>query len=195
MFYCLFRLPLWIILKLFFRLRAEGTENIPESGGAIIVSNHSSFLDPVAIGCAIQRPIHWVVQKPVYRVWWLKWFFALSGMICVNGVLTRCFSLLKKGEIVGIFPEGRRSRDGRLGRAEDGVSVMALQSKVCVIPCAILGAYKAYPPHRLFPRPGRVTVRIGKPIYFKEPEKEHIDEKTLAATTSLIMQAIEGLMG
>jgi 1-acyl-sn-glycerol-3-phosphate acyltransferase len=149
-----------------FNLKARGLENIPSEGGAIIAANHSSYLDPVILSAAVPRKIVWVVSKDVYDIWWLKLLFRATGMIRVNGSVDKAVSVLKEGKLVGIFPEGSRSFDGRLKAAKDGVAVIAKGSGMPVIPCLIRGAFEAYPRGAVFPRIHAVEVVAGTPLKF-----------------------------
>ncbi|MFA5165347.1 MAG: lysophospholipid acyltransferase family protein [Candidatus Omnitrophota bacterium] len=183
----------WLLCKTLFRLNTTGRDNIPKEGGAIIAANHSSYIDPVALAVAIPRRISWIVRKDVYDVWWLKGLFASTGMIREGGSVGKAIQLLEQGGLVGVFPEGTRSPDGKLGAGKKGAAVMALKTGVPVIPCGITGAFEAYPRGAVFPRPFPVKVSIGKPV----AAGRHIDpgdEKT-AATLDMIMAAIDDEMG
>lgn len=175
-----------------FRLKAKGLENLPLNGNAIITANHSSYLDPVVVSVVIPKRIKWIIQKPVYHLWWLKWLFILTGMIPENGAIEKSLSSLKNGEVLGIFPEGGRSRNGSLRPGQNGVAILALKSAVPVIPCAIHGAFEAYPPTALFPRPYHIEILIGKPVKFEAVEMP--DELAITAALDKIMSAIKILM-
>ena len=190
--YRILRLIGWLICKILFRLKVKGVENIPAKGNIIIAANHSSYLDPIAIGAVIPRQIKWIVRKDVYDVWWLRSLFASTGMIRENGSVGKAVDLLGKGENVGVFPEGSRSPDGRLGAGKRGVAIMALKSGAPVIPCAVKGAFKAYPRNAVFPRPYPVEIIIGKAI---EPGKADApDDQTIDSVLAGIMTAIRSLM-
>jgi 1-acyl-sn-glycerol-3-phosphate acyltransferase len=183
----------WLICKILFRVKVKGLENIPAKGNIIIAANHSSYLDPIAAGAVVPRRIKWVVRKDVYDVWWLRSLFALTGMIRENGSVGKAVDLLGKGEAIGVFPEGSRSPDGSLGAGKRGVAIMALKSGAPVIPCAIRGAFKAYPRNAVLPRPYPVEIIFGKAI---EPEKmDEPDEQTIDSVLAGIMTAIRSLMG
>jgi len=179
--YRILRAIAWFLCKALFRLKVSGRCNIPKEGGAIIAANHSSYIDPVAIAVAVPRRISWIVRKDVYDVWWLKGLFASTGMIREGGSVEKAVKLLEQGGLVGIFPEGTRSPDGKLGAGRRGASVMALTAGVPVIPCGITGAFEAYPRGAVFPKSSPVKVSIGKPIAGTSPE--------------VIMDAIDKEMG
>ncbi|MDD4879022.1 MAG: lysophospholipid acyltransferase family protein [Candidatus Omnitrophica bacterium] len=182
----------WLICRIFFCLKVKGAENIPAEGKFIIAANHSSYLDPVAIGAAVPRQIKWIVRKDVYDVWWLKPLFASTGMIRENGSVGKAIGLLGKGEVLGVFPEGSRSYDGRLGAGKRGAAIMALKSGAPVIPCAVKGAFKAYPRSAVFPRPCPVEIIIGKAI--EHVKADDPDNRTIDSALAGIMAAIKSLM-
>lgn len=181
-----------LICKVLFRLKVKGLENIPRGGRAVIAVNHSSYLDPVVVGVAIPKRIKWVILKSIYHLWWLKWLFVLTEMIPENGAIEKSLSALKNDELLGIFPEGTRSRDGTLHAGREGVAILAVKGAAPVIPCAIRGAFEAYPRNALFPKPHPIKILIGSPIKF-EPD-EAPDEAKLAAAADKIMSAIKSLM-
>ena len=182
----------WLICRIFFCLKVKGVENIPAEGNIIIAANHSSYLDPVAIGAVVPRQIKWVVRKDVYDVWWLRPLFASTGMIKENGSVGKAIGLLGKGAVVGVFPEGSRSYDGRLGAGKRGAAIMALKSGAPVVPCAVKGAFKAYPRNAVLPRPYPVEIIIGKAI---EPGRiDEPDDRTIDSVLADIMTAIRSLM-
>ncbi len=170
MSYRILRAIAWFLCKALFRLKTTGLRNIPKEGGAIIAANHSSYIDPVALAVAIPRRISWIVRKDVYDVWWLEGLFASTGMIREGGSVDKAIKLLEQGGLVGIFPEGTRSPDGKPRAGRKGASVMALKTGVPVIPCGITGAFEAYPRGAVFPKPFPVKVSIGKPVAGASPE-------------------------
>ena len=181
-----------LICKILFRVKVKGLENIPAKGNIIIVANHSSYLDPIAVAAVVPRQIKWIVRKDVYDVWWLKSLFASTGMIRENGSVGKAMDLLGRGDAIGVFPEGSRSPDGRLGEGRRGVAIMALKSGAPVVPCAVRGAFKAYPRNAVLPRPYPVEIIIGKAIVPGKTDAP--DEQTIDAVLAGIMTAIRSLM-
>ncbi|MFA5335624.1 MAG: lysophospholipid acyltransferase family protein [Candidatus Omnitrophota bacterium] len=193
MSYRILRLASQLLCKALFRLNVKGIENIPKAGGAIIAANHSSYLDPVVLAAASPRRISWIVRKDVYDVWWLKPMFVLTGMIRENGSVGKASALLEKGEVVGVFPEGTRSADGKLGAGRRGIAVMALKTGVPVIPCGISGAFEAYPRGVVMPRPFPVKVVICSAVEVGKDEAP--DNGKTDTALAVIMAAIKGAMG
>lgn len=186
------RLISWFICKISFNIRTEGIKNLPADNKIIIVANHTSYLDPIALGVAIPKKIRWVVRKDVYNVWWLKWLFFLTGMIHENGAVGNSLSCLESGNTIGVFPEGVRSWDGKLQAGKRGVAVLALKTGAFVIPCAIRGSFEAYPRTALLPRPRPVKVIIGSPLMFEKAEAPN--ETMVNSALDKIMLAIRSLM-
>ena len=190
--YRILRFIALFICKILFRVKVNGLENIPPKGNMIIAANHSSYLDPIAVAVVVPRRIKWVVRKDVFDVWWLKPLFTSTGMIRENGSVGKTLDLLGRGVAIGVFPEGVRSPDGKLGAGKRGVAVMALKSGAPVIPCAIRGAFKAYPRDAVLPRPYPVEIILGKAI---EPGKsDEPDEAAIDSALTGIMSAIGSLM-
>lgn len=113
-------------------------------------------------------------------------------MIPENGAIEKSLAVLGNGEVLGIFPEGGRSKDGKLRPAKEGVAILAIKSGALVIPCAIRGAFEAYPPPAIFPKPHPVKILIGKPIKFEIVEFP--DEALISSALDKVMSAIKRLM-
>ena len=193
-------LPFTLLFKLLYRLKVEGLENFPREGALILVANHSSYFDPLVLGVAIPRRINWMVMKAYYDLWWLGWFFKLSYAFRVDvdrpdiSAIKHAFRVLEGGGIVGIFPEGTRSLDGRLGKGKTGAALLSLKSETPILPVAIKGAFEAYPPKAIWPKLHPITIRIGRLLTFEGIDRRSIDEEGLSTATEKIMSAIRGLM-
>ncbi len=194
------KLPFALLFKLLYRLKVEGLENLPREGALILVANHSSYFDPLVLGVAITRRINWMVMKAYYDLWLLRWFFKLSYAFRVDvdrpdiSAIKHAFRVLKAGGIVGIFPEGSRSFDGRLKEGKTGAALLSLKSGTPILPVAIKGAFEAYPPKAIWPRVHPITIRIGRLLTFEGIDRRSIDEEGLSMATEKIMSAIRGLM-
>jgi 1-acyl-sn-glycerol-3-phosphate acyltransferase len=158
----------------YFRLRVEGREHIPKEGGCILVANHVSFLDPILIGAVMPRKVHYLTYAVYYYARLLHWYCKRAYCIPIKkdgkdiSGLKKALRLLKSGNVVGIFPEGKRSWTGQLQPAEPGVALIALRAGVPVLPVGICGAYEAFPRGSKFPRPRRITIIFGKPFQIDE---------------------------
>jgi len=157
-------------LGLFHRFRAYGRELLPKDGGLLIVSNHQSFLDIPAIAVATPRHVAFVARATLARSRFLDWLMRESGCVLIRpntpdrAALEGMIAHLQAGDCVGVFPEGTRTPDGKLGVFRAGAVVAARRARVPIVPACIRGAFEAWPRSQALPRPRRITVRFGAPI-------------------------------
>src|SRR5437773_5264601 len=179
-------------LRLFFHPEAEGLENIPEEGGAILAGNHQSFLDNVLLPLVIpDRKVVFLGKAEYFEKWYMRWFFKGAAMIPIRrgggsaseAALDTAVTALREGHLIGIFPEGTRSPDGRLYRGKTGVARMALEAQVPVIPIGIVGTFEALPYDRKIPKRGRVEIRFGRPLSFERHYATPADRFVLRSVT------------
>ncbi|MBA2444849.1 MAG: 1-acyl-sn-glycerol-3-phosphate acyltransferase [Nocardioidaceae bacterium] len=209
MFYWLLK---WVfvgpVLKLIFRPYAEGTENVPEQGGAILASNHLSYSDWLFMPLTIPRRVTFVAKAeyfttPGLKGWLQKTFFSGAGQVPLDrsggraseGAINTGLRILANGDLFGIYPEGTRSHDGRLYRGKTGVARMALEAKVPVIPLAVIGTDVVAPPGKIFGRYTRPHVCFGRPLDFSRYEGMESDRYVLRSITDEIMYEIMELSG
>jgi len=196
------------LLRLFFRPRIEGMENIPESGAAIVAGNHLSFSDHFVMPAILPRRITFLAKAeyftgPGIRGRLTAAFFRGVGQIPVDrsggkasqSAIDAALEVLGRGELLGIYPEGTRSHDGRLYRGRTGVAVMALRANAPVVPCAMVGTFELQPPGRKFPRLGRVTIRFGRPLDFSRFAGMSEQRYVVRSVTDEIMYEILALSG
>ncbi|MEV6678470.1 lysophospholipid acyltransferase family protein [Streptomyces erythrochromogenes] len=196
------------LLRLLFRPRIEGLENIPEEGAAIVAGNHLSFSDHFLMPAILARRITFLAKAEYFTGPGLKGrltaaFFRSAGQIPVDrsgkdagqAALREGLGVLAKGELLGIYPEGTRSHDGRLYKGKVGVAAMALGAGVPVIPCAMVGTFEIQPPGQKIPNIRRVTIRFGEPLDFSRYAGMERERAVLRAVTDEIMYAILGLSG
>lgn len=191
------------IAKLWIR-RITHLENIPRDRPFIIAANHSSFLDdfsvvPIVI-MHVNKRVHMYCNDRFYKNKLLAAFLRWARCIPISiqtrnkAVNKRAFKLaleyLKKGEPVGIFPEGGRSIDGKLREAKTGIARLALSSKVPVLPVGVVGSHKVFPKGAKFPRFKRFDINIGKLVYFDKYFSKENNKKVLKEVTTLIMKEI-----
>jgi len=199
MLYWISRLFFVAIFKLFFRLKVEGLERLPAKQNFLLVSNHASFLDPFAISAAIPRYIRWIVVDEYFDIALARWFLKNLRFIRTKGktdsrALHQSLFALKQGDIVGLFPEGRRTWDGKLGSAYSGMALMALKSGVPVVPIGISGSFEAWPRTRKFVKFSPITVRIGEPIDFSAQCEAKITREALDEVAGKIMSSVKSLL-
>ncbi|WDO09663.1 1-acyl-sn-glycerol-3-phosphate acyltransferase [Streptomyces murinus] len=204
MFYYLLKyVLLGPLLRLVFRPRIEGLDHVPATGPAIIAGNHLSFSDHFLMPAILKRRITFLAKAEYFTGPGIKgrltaFFFRSAGQIPVDrsgkeagqAAIREGLGVLDKGELLGIYPEGTRSHDGRLYKGKVGVAVMALRAGVPVIPCAMIGTFEAQPPGRTLPRVRPVTIRFGKPLDFSRFAGMEQQKAVLRAVTDEIMYAI-----
>ncbi|MFD5812872.1 lysophospholipid acyltransferase family protein [Streptomyces sp. NPDC059618] len=194
------------LLRLVFRPRIEGLEHIPSSGPAIVAGNHLSFADHFLMPSVLKRRITFLAKAEYFTGPGIKGrltaaFFRGIGQIPVDrsgkeagqAAIREGLGVLRKGELLGIYPEGTRSHDGRLYKGKVGVAVMALRAQAPVIPCAMIGTFEAQPPGRKLPRIHPVVIRFGKPLDFSRYAGMEGEKAILRAITDEIMYAILSL--
>jgi len=209
MFYWVVKAVLTPILRILFRPWAEGTENVPRTGPAIIASNHLSFSDHFFAPLPLPRKVVFLAKSEYFtgrgiKGLFSKAFFRGVGQIPVDRTggeaseraLATGLRVLASGQVLGIYPEGTRTPDGRLFRGKTGVARLALEARVPVIPCAMIGGFEFQPPGKITPqfkvRPG---VRFGKPLDFSRYYGMETDRIVLRAITDEVIYEIMKLSG
>ncbi|MFJ9413280.1 lysophospholipid acyltransferase family protein [Streptomyces sp. NPDC101227] len=209
MFYQLLKyIVLGPLLRLVFRPRVEGLEHVPQEGAAIIAGNHLSFSDHFVMPAIVPRRVTFLAKAEYFTGPGLKGrltaaFFRGVGQIPIDrsggrasqAAISSGLSVLRKGRLLGIYPEGTRSHDGRLYKGRTGVAAMALKAGVPVVPCAMIGTFEAQPTGRRLPRAMRITIRFGAPLEFSRYAGMADERTALRAVTDEIMYAILKLSG
>jgi 1-acyl-sn-glycerol-3-phosphate acyltransferase len=153
-----------VMFKLFYRYCIEGVQNIPKTGGAVIAPNHISFFDPPLTGAAIKRPLYFMAKKELFYIPVFGWTIKQTNAFPVKrGVqdmpaVRHAFSLLEKGHLLLMFPEGTRSKDGKLGKARSGAGMVACNAQVPLIPVKIENT-------NMMLKFKQIKIKYGKPIY------------------------------
>ena len=182
---------------LFFRVKAEGLENIPSTGGAIVVANHLSNLDPGLVGVTISRKIRFMAKQELF--WPVVGFllklhgdFPVRRLERDTAAVRKAQQVLEDGYLLGMFPEGTRSRSGQMEKAHLGSAFIALRSGAPVIPAGITGTEKASSPLTIvFKRP-QVTINYGKPFYLEKPAR--MSAEAVEEATNTIMREVAKLL-
>lgn len=196
------------LLRAVWRPTVTGAENVPRTGGVLLASNHLSFADSIVIPSVSPRPVHFLAKSDYFTGTGLKgaaqraWFEGL-GMLPVDrddpqaalGSLEVALEVLNKGEAFGIYPEGTRSRDGRLYRGRTGVAHLALTAGVPVVPVGLRGTAELQPVGSSLPRLAKVTVEFGQPIQVAGRFDGVPLGKARRALTDEVMEAIAALSG
>jgi len=204
MFYWLMKfIFLGPLLRLLFRPKAVGLENVPAEGPALIAANHVSPLDTVLLPLVVpHRQVYFLAKAEYFQSWKTRWFFKGAGTIPVRrggpdstAALHAAIEALREGKLIGIFPEGTRSPDGRMYRGRTGAARIALAAGVPVIPAALIGTFQAMPKGAKLPKPRQIEVRFGNPLRFDDVATEKPDRDRLRAVTDRVMEAIRALSG
>ena len=196
------------IIKLLFRPWVEGEDNIPAEGAAIFASNHLSFSDSIFLPLVVSRRVTFLAKSDYFTGRGIKGrltaaFFKGVGQLPVdrsggkasNAALSSGLRVLRRGELLGIYPEGTRSPDGRLYRGKTGIARLALESGAPVIPVAMVGTDEAQPAGRRIPKVMRIGTVIGEPLDFSRYQGMENDRFILRSVTDEIMYAIMSLSG
>ncbi len=191
---------IYAVLKVFFkiffgivlRLRVEGKENIPAEGPLVIASNHLSLLDPPVLGTAATRKVNFMAKQELFvpilgDIYKILGAFPVRRGSADRAAIKHGIDILQSGNVLAIFPEGTRSKTGRLGKAEPGALMMASKARAAIVPACIIGTdYKRQ--GRIWPK---VTVRFGRPIPF--PADAPVNKELLHNLTEELMEHIARL--
>jgi 1-acyl-sn-glycerol-3-phosphate acyltransferase len=188
-------------LRQMFQLHPEGLEHVPKHGAAILAPNHLSFVDPFCVALGVPRRITFIGKAEYTDSWITRWFMELGGVIPVRREdsekaatsLELGAEVLKNGDLLGIFPEGTRSPDGRLYKGKTGAARMALDADCPVIPVGLIGTEKVLPKDAKVPKRTKVHVRFGRPMHISQEARE--DPHVLRTFTDDLMHAIADLTG
>ncbi len=196
------------VLKTVWRPTVVGLDNVPTSGGVLLASNHLSFADSVVIPSVVPRKVVFLAKSDYFTGTGLRgaaqraWFEGL-GMLPVDrddsraaiASLDTALEVLRQGEAFGIYPEGTRSRDGRLYRGRTGVAHLALTAGVPVVPVGLTGTEDLQPVGSRLPRLASVTVQFGEPIAVAGRFSDVPPGRARRELTDEIVDAIAGLTG
>ncbi len=191
-------------LRGYLRLRVDGREHIPATGPVIIASNHLSFIDSLVIPLAAGRKVGFLgkaeyVEGTGAKGWAKRlWFGEFGGMIPVDRADARAAARslelaeehLRLGGAFGIYPEGTRSRDGRLHKGRTGVGRLADATGATLVPCALIGTDRVQPVGAKGLRPHRVTVRFAPPVDVAGLQAQHVKSRLYRAITDAVMDSI-----
>ncbi|HYG34929.1 MAG TPA: lysophospholipid acyltransferase family protein [Clostridia bacterium] len=172
----------WLFFREFYRIyfgwRAYNVERVPLKGPVILASNHASFLDPPLVGAGLKRGINYLARESLFRFPVVGWVLHRWQVVPVDregggakGLKAILDRLLAGGAII-LFPEGTRTRDGKLQPARSGIGLTVIKSTAPVVPVRVFGTFEAYGRHMVLPRPRRIAVKYGRPMYFEQLRKE-----------------------
>jgi 1-acyl-sn-glycerol-3-phosphate acyltransferase len=198
----------WLALRAYFRawhrLEIRGRENLPARPPFACIANHSSHLDALALACAL--PGRW--RDCIFPIAAGDTFFNIPAVAAFAAFILNALPMwrrncgshslqeLRERLIVGpsiylLFPEGTRSRDGRLGPFKPGLGMLVAETAVPVVPCFLEGTFRAFPPRQKFPRPNKIILHIGKPLAFAATKNDRAGWMEIAATTQRSVEELE----
>ena len=182
----------------YFHVDCEGLEHVPVEEPAVLACNHLSFIDSIVLPLNSARPVYYLGKADYWDSWRTRWFFQGTGVVPIqrgggaasDNALKTGVDILNSGELLGIYPEGTRSPDGRLYRGKTGPARIALEAGVPIIPCAVLGTDKAMPTGTYRPRREDITVRYGQPLDLSRYYDRRDDPFVLRSATDELMYEI-----
>ena len=189
LFYKFTRLLCRMILVLLRRWEVQGVENLSNAGGLVLVSNHTSYWDPVVVGCAFNRQVHFMAKSELFAIPLLGTAIRTLGAFPVRrdksdrNAIRTAVKLLEEGRVVGVFPEGTRSRTGELQKPHLGAAMLALKAGVPMLPVAVNGTKGLF---------GKVTVLVGRPVLKQGAIK--VTKADLENASDQVMKQIAGLL-
>ncbi len=171
----------WLVFRAifrgYFRWRVQHPERVPLNGAVILAANHASFLDPPLVGAALPRLVNFLARSTLFKVpvlgallrqWRVVPVDRDGGGAGLKAILDR----LMTGGAVLLFPEGTRTHDGQFRPAQAGIGLLVIKSQAPVVPVRTFGTFEAFGRHMRFPRPRRVAVKFGHPLYFEKLRAE-----------------------
>jgi len=166
------------LYRFYFRWQVFNAERVPKTGPVILASNHASFLDPPLVGSGIKRDINYLARDTLFRFPVVGWVLRQWNSVPVDregggaAGLRAILDRLLNGNAIILFPEGTRTRDGKLQPARSGIGLTVIKSTAPVVPCRVFGTYEAYGRHLRFPRPRPVAVKYGRLMDFADLRAE-----------------------
>lgn len=201
LFYRFGTLVIRLILRINGGLDVRGIDNIPLEGGGIIASNHISYLDPPLISAVLPRRVTFIARRGLFDIPLLGWFikhyaFPIDREKTRPSTIKEAVRRLNNGELIVIFPEGRRSDTGELLEARQGIGMIATRSNVPVIPALIIGSNKALPVGAKWIKRAKISIIFDRPIYYSSTIEGGVSRHLLYEETSKrIMSVIKEMKG
>jgi 1-acyl-sn-glycerol-3-phosphate acyltransferase len=176
------------IFRPLYRIKAIGAEQFPKEGGVLLCCNHISNFDPIVVGIMIKRDVYYMAKEELFKVPVFGKVVEMCNAFPVKRgmsdreALRKGLKVLKEGHVLGLFPEGTRSKNGELGKGLAGAGFFALKSEAAVVPCAIIGPYKSFQ---------KLKMVYGSPIDMTELRQNRASAEEV---TELIMSEIHKLI-
>ncbi|MCL6635928.1 MAG: 1-acyl-sn-glycerol-3-phosphate acyltransferase [Peptococcaceae bacterium] len=193
MFYNLARVLCRLVLLLLRRWEVSGSGNMPSSGGVVVVANHVSYWDPVVVGCAFNRKIHYMAKAELFKITFLGPVITALGAFPVHrdrtdrAAIRTAVTHLQEGRVIGVFPEGTRSKTGELLKPHLGAAMLAQKAGTPILPVALKGTRGVF---------GKVTVWVGEPLHIGagggktgRAELEEASERAMTVISSYLLRS------
>jgi 1-acyl-sn-glycerol-3-phosphate acyltransferase len=200
MLYSVIHSILRVISVAYLRLETIGIENLPKEGGVILAPNHPSDSDSFILGTAIRRQLHTMGKEELFRKRFVGYIFRKLNAFPVKRfeidreAIKTAVDNLKDGHVIDMYPEGTVSLDGSLQEAKSGTAFIALRAKAAVVPVALIGTFNVLSKGQRFPRPHKVIIKFGRPLYFEEYYDKPYSKEILKIVTEKIMNEIKKLL-
>lgn len=193
MFYRIMRWIVYPFIRIFIRVENHGIENVPKNKGYILAANHVSIADMFVIAVPVKNQICYMAKEELFKFFLVKWLFKALGSFAVRRgkgdteAIDKACNIVDSGKVLGIFPEGTRSKTGELGKAKAGVALIAMQTKADILPISIkysTGTFKLF---------CKATVRVGELIPYKEPAEDESQRTAIRRISGEVMDSIKEL--
>jgi len=194
------RALLKVLFRCYNRWEVSGCEHVPESGGVLLIANHTSYADPPIVGAACRRPVNFMAKAELFRIPVLSAFISRTHAFPVKReaadqqALRHALRLLNAGEVLLVFPEGTRSPDGRLMPFEAGAAFIALASEAQVVPVGIDGADRLLPRGKPILLPAKLRVRFGSPLDLSQYRAQRRSREVLQEACDVISAALSAVL-
>jgi len=196
MFYRIVRALVTVFLKVFNSWEIEGKENIPKDGPVVLVGNHISNWDPLFMACSVDRVVHFMAKEEIFRFKLFK--YVLTGLLCFpvkrgkvdRNALRIAAAYLENNEVLGMFPEGTRSKTSEMLPFQPGAAMFALRSNAVIVPVAMIGTRTSFPATIR----GRVKVHIGTPLVYPEFKDAKTNNEDLIRVTEDMTESIRKML-
>lgn len=178
--WALLKMPCRLTTTLMFDLKTYGKRHVPAAGGALLISNHQSNLDPVLLAVHLRRQVSFMAKIELFQNRHFGWLIRQLNAFPVRrgegdvGAIREVLRRLKEGKVLTLFPEGTRTRDGRIGRIQPGIAMIVKRAQVPVIPAVIDGSFQSWPRGRKLFRPHPIRVMYGPPLRVEKLKAEQI---------------------
>ncbi len=184
-----------VFCMLMFRVRSYGRGNIPRTGPFVLISNHQSYLDPMLCGIPLKRRVSFLARESLFHNWFFGWMISSVGTIPVRlgeadiSAMRKAIDILKQGRGVCLFPEGTRSRDGKITPFKPGFGLLCRRGGAAVVPVVIDGAFECWPRHKKLFSHGPIVISYGKAI--PPGQVKNMDNEKLAEVLTKTLRKMQ----